>query len=214
MGEGEEQRTGVRGRNSELRAEAFGYAQALLGAGDAARAMRIALDTAGVPRSAWVEADVGVTRAEPFAGRAGLWAPVAGGWPVLTVPVVSGGGTVDIVAFHPDKPHAARLRRGVVDVLGELDSPHERGGATVVRLFADMLGWIAAGGRGAVVLDWKALTPGHLVRLSLVCDDGAHACAVKREIDGVWRRHRIARPELRVAGAKETHHRNTEENEK
>ncbi len=148
--------------------------------------------------------DHGPLRAEAFAAGARLWAPAAGGRPVLTLPVASDGETLDIVAFDPASADAPRLRLGVVDVLGDLDGPVVRSGRAVVRLHGDVLSWLRGRGCGCVVLDWKALTPARLAECILVCDDGPHALAVRRALDGVWRRHRTLRPLLRVLGSRKS----------
>jgi len=100
--------------------------------------------------------DIGRMRVE-FC-RDGSWNPVdAGGSQALILPILDAGMLVDMVAFSPRSPDQWALRRGDGRLLGadQLSGCGDwQTGVREVRVFANPMEWLIAGGDGICVLVW------------------------------------------------------------
>ena len=134
----------------------------------------------------------------------GLWEPQEDGLRALTVPdwrPAAGGGSacVDILAIGVTIEVYLR-RSGLMAWVGELDPPRVGKGPVTVPLWRTPRGWLrhirTETFGGIAVLDWSRMLPSDLAGKQLVAEDAAHAGEIKRHLDAVWRRGRIARPKI------------------
>jgi hypothetical protein len=83
------------------------------------------------------------------------YVPVVGGKPAVIVPLFVDGVLLDLVATGL-QTRATRTRAGIATVLGQEWIDHAKATETPLRLFGDPIEWLRNGGRGAVVVDWRA----------------------------------------------------------
>jgi hypothetical protein len=83
------------------------------------------------------------------------YAPVVGGKPAIITPLFQEGVLLDLIATGL-QTRSTRTRAGIATVLGREWIDHAKAAETTVRLFGDPIEWLRNGGRGAVVVDWRA----------------------------------------------------------
>jgi hypothetical protein len=138
----------------------------------------------GVPRSAifGIRPLVGV--ADIDADDSGFFTFIEDGRPALILPegdpYDSGWLVVDeLIAVVVGEPGRWWLRRGDVPILGRgINDAHLDYCATLgepIMLYESPLGWLQAGGRGLVVLDWTFNPLEHFVGLNIRCETPALA---------------------------------------
>ncbi|MDO9490184.1 MAG: hypothetical protein Q7J32_17565 [Sphingomonadaceae bacterium] len=99
---------------------------------------------------------VGIVRIE--IDRGGLWQPSEHGRPAIVQPVTAGGELLDLVAWRSADPLAFHLRTGHAWALGvdNLERLYWTSAAPPLRVHPTPLAWLAAGGGGLTVLDWRS----------------------------------------------------------
>jgi len=99
---------------------------------------------------------------------------------------VRDGGAVDLVAFHPAKPHRWALRCGNAEWLGAIEPQYLAPDS--VRVWRTPLAWLQAGCRGIVLLSpervsrYRTLSCLH----SIVAEDLEHASELRRILERPW----------------------------
>jgi hypothetical protein len=129
----------------------------LVKAGVTRESLEAATDLAG-----WGGPLLGFADVEIF--RSGDWQPMPGAMRALIWHVVEGDDLVDLVAFNPKRPTALYSRAGRAWTLGADNLAAARWAATFpgdgpspepVLVLDNVLVWLAVGGRGICVVDWR-----------------------------------------------------------
>jgi hypothetical protein len=104
-----------------------------------------------------------------------------GGKPAIIAPYFDGGRLLDLVACGL-QTRTCRTREGICTVLGADHIEDARETETAVTLFPDVIEWLRAGRRGAVIVDWRA-APFTLADLAgIACTDDLLAARVKKAL--------------------------------
>lgn len=119
----------------------------------------------------------------------------------VLLPLLDGeGACLELLALDPDASARWWRRTGLTDWLGADPGSWSGASSGRVRLYRHPLDWLKAGGfawpRRGCALDLRAVLRRHGERTGFVCDDEAHARAVRRRRDALLR---PALPEIGVA---------------
>lgn len=132
---------------------------------------------------------------------AGFWEPCEDGYLALTLPDMQLGHCTDIIAIRIGSGAWARRTCQVV-YLGDFEPEVGDDDVLSVAMFRTPLSWLRAArdyyAPGVCVLDWTRITPLSISGMRLVAEDADHAPELVRQVDGVWRRNRVARPQVWV----------------
>jgi hypothetical protein len=109
------------------------------------------------------------------------YALVAGGKPAIIIPFFENGRLLDLVATGLET-RSTRTREGIATMLGREWIDHARDTETAARLFADPIGWLRNGRRGAVVIDWRAARYELADLPGIVCENELLAKRVDRAL--------------------------------
>lgn len=108
---------------------------------------------------------------------------------------------VDLVAWRPSTPDQTWLRVGAVAALGEWSLEVTDDGDSPLRLWSTPLAWAAADFQGALVIDWRAVSPHLLTRRQIVCDTVELGERLEQELKLARRRIMPPMPTISVAVA-------------